>query len=50
MVYSAKELDDSERQRLNLGHTEILEKGRVTALEFEQRVMDLLQRMTSDEL
>ncbi|GAA6615770.1 response regulator [Scytonema sp. NUACC26] len=47
MVYSAKELDDSEKQRLNLGHTEILEKGQVTALEFEQRVMDLLQRMTS---
>ncbi|MUG97882.1 response regulator [Scytonema sp. UIC 10036] len=47
MVYSAKELDDSERQRLNLGHTEILKKGQVTALEFEQRVMDLLQRMTS---
>ncbi|KYC35682.1 PAS domain S-box protein [Scytonema hofmannii PCC 7110] len=50
MVYSAKELDDSEKQRLNLGHTEILKKGQVTALEFEQRVMDLLQRMTNYEL
>jgi PAS domain S-box-containing protein len=47
MVYSAKELDASEKQRLNLGHTEILQKGQVTPLEFEQRVMNLLQQMTS---
>ncbi|GAB1544513.1 hypothetical protein NUACC21_71890 [Scytonema sp. NUACC21] len=46
MVYSAKELNESERQRLNLGHTEILKKGQVTALEFEQRVMDLLHQIT----
>lgn len=46
MVYSAKELDESERKRLKLGHTEFLKKGQVTAQEFEQRVMDLLQRMT----
>jgi CheY-like chemotaxis protein len=45
MVYSAKELDESERQRLNLGYTEFLKKGQVTAQEFEHRVMDLLQRM-----
>jgi len=48
MVYSAKELDESERKRLNLGHTEFLKKGQVTAQEFEHRVMDLLQRMTHD--
>ena len=46
VVYSAKDLDDSERHRLKLGHTEFLTKGRVTTNEFEQRVMDLLQRMT----
>ncbi|MBD2133147.1 response regulator [Sphaerospermopsis sp. FACHB-1094] len=46
VVYSAKDLDDSERHRLKLGHTEFLTKGRVTTQEFEQRVMDLLQRIT----
>jgi DNA-binding response OmpR family regulator len=46
VVYSAKDLDDSERHRLKLGYTEFLTKGRVTTNEFEQRVMDLLQRMT----
>ncbi|MFM2062895.1 MAG: hypothetical protein RLZZ507_2565 [Cyanobacteriota bacterium] len=48
VVYSAKDLDDSERHRLKLGHTEFLTKGRVTTQEFEQRVMDLLQRMTQN--
>ncbi|TAF04334.1 MAG: response regulator [Nostocales cyanobacterium] len=46
VVYSAKDLNDSERQRLKLGHTEFLTKGRVTIQEFEQRVMYLLQRIT----
>ncbi|MBD2628633.1 response regulator [Trichormus variabilis] len=46
VVYSAKDLDESERHRLKLGHTEFLTKGRVTTHEFEQRVMSLLQRMT----
>jgi PAS domain S-box-containing protein len=46
VVYSAKDLDDSERRRLKLGHTEFLTKGRVTTHEFEQRVIDLLQRIT----
>lgn len=46
MIYSAKELDESDRQRLNLGHTEFLKKGKVTAQEFEQRVINLLQRIT----
>jgi CheY-like chemotaxis protein/two-component sensor histidine kinase len=48
VVYSAKDLDDSERHRLKLGHTEFLTKGRVTTQEFEQRVMDLLQRITNN--
>ncbi|MFH7026199.1 MAG: response regulator [Heteroscytonema crispum UTEX LB 1556] len=46
MVYSAKELDESERERLKLGHTEFLNKGQVTAQEFEHRVMELLRGIT----
>ncbi|MBW4564095.1 MAG: response regulator [Mojavia pulchra JT2-VF2] len=46
VVYSAKDLDESECDRLKLGHTEFLTKGRVTTQEFEQRVMELLQRIT----
>ncbi|MBE9206923.1 response regulator [Nostoc sp. LEGE 06077] len=46
VVYSAKDLDESERQRLKLGYTEFLTKGRVTTKEFEQKVMELLQRIT----
>lgn len=49
VVYSAKDLDDSERHRLKLGHTEFFTKGRVTTQEFEQRVMDLLQRITTKQ-
>jgi len=48
VVYSAKDLEESERQRLKLGHTEFLTKGRVTTQEFEQRVMELLQRITQE--
>ncbi|HLP89078.1 MAG TPA: response regulator [Nostocaceae cyanobacterium] len=46
VVYSARDLDESERDRLKLGHTEFLTKGRVTTHEFEQKVIDLLQRIT----
>ncbi|WP_066379038.1 response regulator [Anabaena sp. CA = ATCC 33047] len=46
VVYSAKDLDESERKRLKLGNTEFLTKGRVTTQEFEQRVIELLQRIT----
>ncbi|MDZ8054698.1 MAG: response regulator [Aulosira sp. ZfuVER01] len=49
VVYSATDLDESERNRLKLGHTEFLTKGRVTTQEFEQRVMELLQRMTQNQ-
>lgn len=49
VVYSAKDLDESERHRLKLGHTEFLTKGRVTTQEFEQKVIDLLQRITHQE-
>jgi PAS domain S-box-containing protein len=46
VVYSAKDLDESERQRLKLGYTEFLTKGRVTTEQFEQRVMGILQSIT----
>lgn len=46
VIYSGKDLDASERDRLQLGQTEFLQKGRVTIQEFEQRVMQLLQRVT----
>ncbi|MBD2434673.1 MULTISPECIES: response regulator [Fischerella] len=46
MIYSAKELQESERKRLKLGHTEFLEKGQVTPQEFENRVMQLLHQIT----
>jgi CheY-like chemotaxis protein len=46
MIYSAKELQESERKRLKLGRTEFLEKGQVTPQEFEHRVMKLLQQIT----
>lgn len=49
VVYSAKDLDESERQRLKLGDTEFLTKGRVTTQEFEQRVIELLQRITHNQ-
>lgn len=46
VVYSVKELNRLERDRLTLGPTEFLTKGRVTIQEFEQRVMALVQRIT----
>lgn len=46
VVYSARDLSASERNRLKLGNTEFLTKGRVTVQEFEQRVMGLLQKLT----
>jgi CheY-like chemotaxis protein len=48
VVYSAQELDNSERNRLRLGQTEFLTKSRVTMPEFEQRVMELLQGITQN--
>jgi PAS domain S-box-containing protein len=49
VVYSARDLEESERHQLKLGYTEFLTKGRVTTQEFEQRVMDLLQRITQNQ-
>jgi PAS domain S-box-containing protein len=49
VVYSAKDLDEPERNRLKLGDTEFLSKGRVTVQEFEQKVMTLLQQITNKQ-
>lgn len=46
VVYSARDLDEAERRRLRLGQTEYLAKGRITIQEFEQRVMELLHKVT----
>ncbi|MEI2580494.1 response regulator [Scytonema sp. PRP1] len=47
VVYCAKDLNQLDRERLKLGQTLFLTKGRVTADEFEQRVMTLLNRIIS---
>ncbi|AFY76962.1 PAS domain S-box [Pleurocapsa sp. PCC 7327] len=45
VVYTSKDLDDSERERLKLGQTLFLTKGRITPEQFEQRVIKLLGRI-----
>jgi PleD family two-component response regulator len=45
VVYTAQDLDESDRERLKLGQTLFLTKGRITSQEFEQRAIDLLNRM-----
>jgi PAS domain S-box-containing protein len=45
VVYTARELEEDDRERLRLGHTEFLTKGRVTPEEFEKRVVSLLNRI-----
>jgi PAS domain S-box-containing protein len=45
VVYTARELDEGDRERLRLGHTEFLTKGRVSPDDFEKRVVSLLNRI-----
>jgi PAS domain S-box-containing protein len=45
VIYTAHDLDNANRQRLKLGQTLFLTKGRITPQEFEQRVISLLNRM-----
>ncbi len=48
VVYTARDLDAADRQRLRLGSTtEFLTKGRVTPSDFERHVMRLLGRLTA---
>ncbi|MBD2433129.1 PAS domain S-box protein [Fischerella sp. FACHB-380] len=49
VVYTARDLDESDRQRLRLGQTLFFTKGRITPQEFEQRVINLLNRMIRDQ-
>ncbi|MDV2996649.1 MAG: Sensor histidine kinase RcsC [Chroococcidiopsis sp. SAG 2025] len=45
VVYSAKDLNDTDRERLKLGQTLFLTKGRIQPEEFERRVIGLLNRI-----
>ncbi|WP_017318525.1 response regulator [Mastigocladopsis repens] len=45
VVYCAQDLNHFDRERLKLGQTLFLTKGRVTPEEFEQRVMNLLNQI-----
>jgi PAS domain S-box-containing protein len=45
VIYTAQDLNDHDRQRLKLGQTLFLTKGRITPQGFEQRVIHLLNRM-----
>ncbi len=45
VVYTAQDLDESDRERLKLGQTLFFTKGRITSQEFEQRAINLLNRM-----
>ncbi|WP_460203195.1 response regulator [Scytonema sp. NUACC21] len=45
VVYCARDLNQFDRERLKLGQTVFMTKGRVTPEELEQRVMTLLNRI-----
>lgn len=48
IVYSGTETTPSQRERLQLGPTEFLTKGRITPEEFEDRVLRLLDSMIGE--
>jgi PAS domain S-box-containing protein len=45
LVYTARDLDQADRARLQLGPTEFLTKSRVAPEEFEHRVVELMDRI-----
>jgi PAS domain S-box-containing protein len=45
VVYTARDLNHDDRQRLKLGHTLFFTKGRIAPQDFEQRVVNLLNRI-----
>ena len=45
VVYTAKDISVTDRERLKLGQTLFLTKGRVKPEEFEQQVISLLNRI-----
>ncbi|WP_315784079.1 response regulator [Fischerella sp. JS2] len=49
VVYTARDLDENDRQRLRLGQTLFFTKGRITPQEFEQRIINLLNRMIRNQ-
>jgi PAS domain S-box-containing protein len=49
VVYTARDLDDRDRERLELGKTLFLTKSCIAPQEFEQRVINLLNRMMRDK-
>lgn len=50
VVYTAKDLDESERDRLQLGITEFLTKGRITPEEFDRHVMCMLDGLSPEQI
>ena len=49
VVYTAKDLDDSDRARLRLGQTYFFTKGRISPEDFERRVVGLVERVVLDK-
>jgi PleD family two-component response regulator len=47
VVYTAQDINEAEREKLKLGETVFLTKGRISPAEFEQRVIGLLDKLTS---
>ncbi|MBE9046214.1 PAS domain S-box protein [Pleurocapsales cyanobacterium LEGE 10410] len=45
VVYTARDIDHTDKERLKLGQTLFLTKGRIKPEEFEQRVIKLLNRL-----
>ena len=45
VVYTAQDIDNTDKERLKLGQTLFLTKGRINPEEFEQRVIKLLNRL-----
>ena len=47
VVYTAQDINEAEREKLKLGETVFLTKGRISPAEFEQQVIALLDNLTS---
>jgi DNA-binding response OmpR family regulator len=48
VVYTAKDLNAEEREKLKLGHTEFITKSRMTLPQFEERIFRLLDALTKE--
>ena len=49
VVYTARDLDADEREKLRLGETYFFTKSRITHTDFERSVVGLLQRIVPNE-